>query len=97
MSSGPATGARNRSITGAAVTGASQPLFTDAGFGGINERWINNPSATATLWVNLFGEDAAANSAGSFQIPPGGGWSGKITSAINVIGVAGQAITAGER
>lgn len=105
MASPVATRLISKSLAGGAVTGASQALFDDIGTrpgqlaGGVNsivERFIFNPSATATLWVNLFGGAAAANAADCISIPPGGSWSGAIVNGINVLGVAGQAITAGE-
>lgn len=97
MSRGASSKARNFSIPGAGVTGANQVLFPDAAYNSMEERWINNPSSSATIWVNLFGGSAAANTEGSFAIPPLGAWSGKVANAIYVLGVAGQAITAGER
>ena len=97
MSDGPSSKARSYSLAGGSVTGASQQLFPDAGYNGFEERFIMNPSAAATIWVNLFAGAAAANAADCFAIPPNGAWSGKVANQINVIGTAGQAITAGER
>lgn len=96
----------SKSLAGGAVTGASQVLFDDigtrqgqlaGGFNSIVERFVFNPSATATLWLNLFGGVAVANGADCISLAPGAGWSGGVVNEIRVLGVAGQAITAGER
>lgn len=97
----------SKSIAGGAVTGASQELFDDVGLrqgqlaGGFNsiiERVIANPSATATLWINPLGGVAVANGAGCLALNPLDRITlNGIVNAINVLGVAGQAITAWER
>jgi hypothetical protein len=97
MSYGASSPALSYSLAGAAVTGVSQSLFPAAAYNGFEERWVTNPSATATIWVNLFGGPAAANAEDNFSIPPGGGWSGKVSNAVSVLGIAGQPITAGQR
>lgn len=96
----------NRSIAGASVTGASQTLFPEptldggqlGGFNSVVERVVSNPSATATIWVNPTGGVAAANTEGSFPLAPLATFVlGGIVNAVNVLGVAGQPITAWER
>lgn len=102
----PATRLISKSIAGASVTGASQALFDDigtrqgqlaGGFNAIVERLIFNPSSSATIWINPFGGPAAANAADCLSIAPGQGIVLEVVNAINVLGVAGQPITAGER
>lgn len=86
---------RNNSI--AALTGASQQVFADAGYNGIEERFISNPNAANSVWINPFGGAAAANAAGSFELKAGGYWATKHTGVVNVIGTAADKLTAGER
>lgn len=94
MSDGPASYLRDKSID---LTGVSQAVFTDVGYNGMQERFIANPSAANNIWVNPFGGTAAANAKGCFLLAPGGYWSCQSVGAVNVIGTAGQACTAGER
>lgn len=86
---------RDHSI--ASMSGASETVFEETSFSGIQERFIYNPNATGSVWINLFGGVAAANAAGSMELPPGTGWSGKATNEINAIGTASAKLTAGER
>lgn len=81
----------------AALTGASQTIFTDAGFNGIEERFLANPNAANPIWVNALGGAAVANGQGSFLLAAGGYWATKHTGVVNVIGTAADKITAGER
>lgn len=85
----------DRSI--ASLSGSSQTLFPDVGTHGIVERYVCNPSASASLAINLSGGTAALNTAGSITLAPGACWSGRVSNAITVIGTAGQGVTAGSR
>lgn len=86
-----------RDYSKAALAGTSEALFPATDDGSINERYVHNASAANPIAINLSGGAAALNSAGSITIAAGGSWSGGVTSAITVIGTAGQPVTAGER
>lgn len=79
------------------LSGASEQLFPEVLWNTISERFIFNASAGEDLWFNPFGGEAAFTTAGSIKLAPGEGWSGAITSQINVIGTAGEPVTAGQR
>jgi hypothetical protein len=49
-------------------------VFADAGYNGIEERFIANPNAANAVWVNPFGNAAVANGKGSFLLAAGGYW-----------------------
>jgi hypothetical protein len=85
----------DRSI--ASLSGSSQQLFPDVGPKGVVERYVCNPSTASSLAINLSGGAAALNTAGSVTLGPGGCWSGRVSNQINVIGTAGQGVTAGSR
>lgn len=89
-----ATPPQNRSIS---LSGASQQLFSDVGPRGVAERWVHNASAANPIAINIYGGAAALNTTGSITIPAGQSWVGRVSSQINVIGTAGQPVTAGER
>jgi len=90
----PSTPLRDKSID---LTGVSQAVFADAGYNGIEERFIANPNAANAVWVNPFGGVAAANAKGCFLLAAGGYWATKSTGAVNVIGTASEKLTAGKR
>ncbi len=94
---GPANHPRDYSIAGASITGSSQALFPDVTNDACNERFIHNPSASATLWVHPLGGAATANTAGSIGLAPGQSITLPIAGPITVKGVTGQGITAYER
>lgn len=79
------------------LTGVSQQVFGDAGYQGIEERFISNPNAANAVWINPFGKPAVANAKGSFLLAAGGYWASKSTQAVFAIGTAGDKLTAGER
>jgi hypothetical protein len=56
-----ATPFRDKSLD---LTGASQQVFADAGYKGIEERFIANPNAANAVWINPFGNAAVANDPG---------------------------------
>lgn len=95
MGTPPSSEPRDHSIANA--SGASQNLFPSVPYASITERFIFNPNASGDIWVNIFGDAAAANTAGSFSIAPGQGWSGAVTGEINVVAALNADITAGER
>jgi hypothetical protein len=90
-----ATPVQNRSIS--SLSGSSQQLFPDVGPKGVIERYVCNPSTANRVAINLSGGTAALNTAGSITLGPGGCWSGRVSNQINVIGTAGQGVTAGSR
>jgi hypothetical protein len=47
-------------------------VFADAGYNGIEERFISNPNAANPVWINPFGNAAVANGKGSFLLAAGG-------------------------
>lgn len=64
------------------------------------EAFVQNIDTTnlEDLWINITGGTAAANTAGSYRLPTGTGWSGKVTSAISVVAATtGHKFSAGER
>lgn len=85
----------DRSI--ASLSGASQQLFPAVDVRSIHERYVCNASTTNNVAINLSGGTAVLNSGGSLVLAPGGCWSGRVSNAINVIGTAGQPVTAGSR
>jgi hypothetical protein len=85
-----------RSTALAALTGGQDVVFPEGAYGSLQERFVYNPNAAGSIWINPFGGVAAANASGCIEIPPGTGWSAKSTSAINALGTAGAKITAGE-
>jgi hypothetical protein len=85
---------RNNSID---LTGASQQVFADVGYQGIEERFIANPNAANPVWINALGGAAVVNGKGSFLLAAGGYWATKHTGVVNVIGTNGDKLTAGER
>lgn len=56
---------------------------------------IANPSASVSWWINPSGGTAAANTAGSFELPPGGMWAPvpPPTNAVTGIATAGTDLT----
>jgi len=80
----------------AALGGSSETLFPEVTFNAVQERFIFNPNSTATLWINLWGNQAAPNGYECISLAPLTGWAGKITNAITVFGPAGAKVTAGE-
>ncbi len=59
--------------------------------------FICNPNASGSLWVNDLGGTAAANGAGSTEIPPGSVATTRSRNAISIIhATTGAAFTAGE-
>jgi hypothetical protein len=90
-----ATPIQNRSI--ASLSGSSQQLFPDVGPKGVIERYVCNASTANSIAINLGGGTAALNTAGSVTLGPGGCWAGRVSNQINVIGTAGQPVTAGSR
>lgn len=79
------------------LTGASQVAFAALPFGAINERVIANPSLTAYIYVDLVGDTAVANGAGTVPIAPLQSFFTESPAAMTVIGTAGQPITVRER
>jgi hypothetical protein len=49
---------------------------------------VANPSATVSWWINASGGTAAANTAGSFELPPGAVWTPHPAPRNAVTGVA---------
>lgn len=90
-----ATKIQDRSIT--SLSGSSQQLFPDVGIHGVAERYVCNSSTSNSIAINLSGGTAALNTAGSVTLQAGGCWSGRVSNQINVIGTAGQGVTAGSR
>jgi hypothetical protein len=59
--------------------------------------FIGNPNATGSLWVNDLGGTAAANGAGSTEVPPGSIVTTRARNAISIIhATTGATFTAGE-
>lgn len=94
----------SRDASKVTLAGSSEVLFPPAPFGSIQERFVHNASASNPLAIRLVNDGVAAvaapaalNTAGSITIPAGGSWVGSVCNAINVIGTAGQPVTAGER
>lgn len=59
--------------------------------------FIGNPNATGSLWVNDLGGTAAANGAGSTEVPPGDIVQTRSRLAISIIhATTGATFTAGE-
>lgn len=94
MSTTQTTPAQNFSRTLAA---ANEVLFPEAAAGSFNERFIVNPNAANTIWVNPFAGDAAANGVGSIPIVPNGSFTLRTCSEVRVFGAVGDKITAGQR
>ena len=87
-----------RSLLGTTpLTGTSQPLFPKEEYGAINERFIYNPNAAGSFWINLYGGTAAVNGQDCVEVPPGGNWVGSTTDPMTIIGTAGLKHTAGSR
>jgi hypothetical protein len=79
----------------AALTGASDTLFEDAGYAGCQVVFISNPNAANPIWVNPFGNAAVANGSGSVKLTAGETRFFQCTNKITVIGTAADKITAG--
>ena len=59
--------------------------------------FIGNPNASGSLWVNDLGGTAAANGAGSTEIPPGSVSTTRARNALSIIhATTGAKFTAGE-
>jgi hypothetical protein len=80
-----------------ALTGVSQVAFPSVDIAGCRERLIANPSLTAYIYVNVTGDPAVANGAGTIPIPPLGSLFTEASNAMTVIGTNGQPITIRER
>lgn len=80
-----------------ALTGVSQSAFPEVPDGGIRERMISNPSLTSYIYINLTGDAAVANGAGTTPLAPLDTLFTETTNAVTVIGTSGQAITVRER
>jgi hypothetical protein len=65
--------------------------------GVFQERWVYNPNASGSFWINLAGGVAVANGDDCVEIPPGTGWSGSLQNKITIIGTAAAKITYGQR
>lgn len=79
------------------MIGASQQLFPAVDPTSIRERMISNPSSTATIYVNLSGQAAAANGSGTFALGPLGTLFSETCNLVTAIGTAGQPVTCKER
>lgn len=77
------------------LSGVSEALFPAASQGSFQERFVYNPNAAGTLWINVVGGVAVANGADCVAIPPLTGTSWYHTNAVTIIG-AGN-LTFGER
>lgn len=89
-----ATPFRDKSLD---LSGASQVVFADAGYQGIEERFIANPNAANAIWINPLGGAAVVNGKGSFLLVAGALWATKCTNQVTAIGTAADKLTAGER
>lgn len=78
-------------------TGVAQELFPQVPFASFSERFIINLSSTAYLWVNFFGDDAAADTPGSIPLAPLASLQGPVAQAWSIVGDAGTKFTAGQR
>ncbi len=59
--------------------------------------FVGNPNASGSLWVNDLGGTAAANGAGSTEVPPGSIVTTRARNAISIIhATTGATFTAGE-
>ena len=79
-------------------TAAPHVVFPAQGYGECQQRYIHNPNAAGSIWVNLLGGVPAANAEGSFEIAPGGRWADAINNEVRVVfTAAAMSITAYER
>lgn len=83
------------SLTDASIANASGASETIAGANAARRKLIvANPAATS-WWINPTGGTAAANTAGSFELPPGAVWTPTPapTNAVTAIAAAGADLT----
>lgn len=80
-----------------ALAGTSEELFPARAWGTVLEREVHNCSATNFIAINCVDGPAALYTGGSITIPPGGDRSFACTNQVNVIGTAGDDVTAYER
>ena len=75
--------------------GTAQTLM--AANSGRDHAFIGNPNAVGSLWVNDLGGTAAANGAGSTEVPPGSVVTTRARNAISIIhATTGATFSAGE-
>jgi hypothetical protein len=82
--------------SGAITTGGTAQTLMSAN-AHRDHAFIGNPNASGSLWVNDLGGTAAANGAGSTEIPPGDVVKTRARNAISIIHATTDAkFTAGE-
>lgn len=76
-------------LTDASIANASGASETIAALSTTrNVLIVANPSATVSWWINPSGGTAAANTNGSFELPPGAMWTPKPAPRNAVTGIA---------
>lgn len=85
------------SFSKAALAGTSEQLFPDAPSGSFNLRMIVNPNAANTIWVNPLGGPAVVNGLDCIPVLANGSLTLTNTNQVNVIGTAGDKVTAFQR
>lgn len=76
------------------LAGTSEELFPAVDFGSIETRTIHNPNAANPIAINPSGGAAALNTGGSITLAALATITLRTTSQINVIGTAGDDVTA---
>ncbi len=83
-------------LSGSIATGGTAQTLVAAN-AGRDHVFIGNPNSSGSLWVNDLGGTAAANGAGSTEIPPGDVVKTRARNAISIIHAdTGAKFTAGE-
>lgn len=91
-----AAGVNYKDLSGTITTGGTAQTLAAANEGR-DHIFIGNPNASGSLWVNDLGGTAAANGAGSTEIPPGDVVKTRSRNAISIIhATTSAAFTAGE-
>lgn len=85
-----------KDLSGTITTGGTAQTLVAANHSR-DHLYIGNPNLTGSLWVNDLGGTAAANGAGSTEIPPGDVVHTRARNAISIIhATTGAKFTAGE-
>jgi hypothetical protein len=91
-----APGVTYRDLSGTITSGGTAQTLAAAN-AGRDHIFIGNPNASGSLWVNDLGGTAAANGAGSTEIPPGDVVKTRARNAISIVhAVTSAKFTAGE-
>lgn len=85
----PVTPANGLSLTDASIANATGASETIAAASANRKKLIvSNPSASVSWWINPAGGTAVANTAGSFELPPGAMWAPSPAPTNAVTGIA---------